>query len=143
MNFPPGQVFAVVADVAKYKEFIPLVERSSVRNSKPGAVGCQSFSADLVVAFKKLGIEEEFASQVETNLPKLSIVTVSAGNALKMLNSTWQITKVSEASCDITFTVDYELKNPMMQMMLGGMFGSAVQKIMAAFEGRVASLYGS
>ena len=54
MDFPPGQVFAVVADVAKYKEFIPLVERSTVRNSKPGDMGCQSFSADLVVAFKKL-----------------------------------------------------------------------------------------
>jgi coenzyme Q-binding protein COQ10 len=143
MEFRSAQVFAVVADVANYKEFLPLVERSIVRNRKPGREGCESFTADLVVGYEKLRIREEFASHVETSLPKLQVTAVSSGTAVKMLNSTWQITGLVDNMSDVTFTIDYEMKNPMFQMLLGGMFDSAVRKIMEAFEGRARELYGA
>jgi coenzyme Q-binding protein COQ10 len=141
--FSPEQIFRVVADVANYKEFLPLVERSTVRNRKPAEEGCERFSADLVVGYHKLRIQEEFASQVETSLPKLLVSTVSTGSAVKKLNSTWQITGVADKASDITFTVDYEMKSPMLQMLLGGMFDSAVRKIMSAFEARARELYST
>ena len=142
MEFSPPQVFAVVADVASYKEFLPLVERSTVRNRRPAETGCESFSADLMVAYGKLRIREEFASTVETSLPKLQVRAVSSGNALKKLISLWQIAGAADNGSDITFTVEYELKNPMLQMLLGGMFDSAARKIMGAFEARAKALYG-
>jgi coenzyme Q-binding protein COQ10 len=142
MEYSPEQLFMVVADVAKYKEFLPLVERSTVRDRKPGEVGCESFSADLVVAHEKLRIREEFASQVETNRPGLKVSAISSGNAVKRLQSTWQIAAAGTES-EIIFTVDYELKNPMLQMILGGMFDMAAQKILGAFEARARALYGT
>ena len=141
MEFSPPQVFAVVADVASYKEFLPLVERSTVRNRQPAEAGHESFSADLIVAYDKLRIREEFASHVETSLSKLFVRAASSGKAVKRLNSTWQIAGAADHGSDITFTVDYEMKNPMLQVLLGGMFDTVARKIIGAFEARAKALY--
>jgi len=143
VEFLPEQIFSVVADVASYKDFLPLVERSTVRNRRSEGEGSESFSADLVVAYHKLRIQEEFASQVETSLPQLLVSTVSSGSALKKLNSTWRIAPLAGGASDITFSVDYEMKSHMLQMLLSGMFDSAVRKIMNAFEQRARELYRS
>jgi coenzyme Q-binding protein COQ10 len=143
VNFSSDQIFAVVADVGRYKEFLPLVERSTVRGRKPAVDGLEKFNADLVVAYHPLRIQEEFASHVETDANKLLVNTVSHGDAVKTLNSSWQITKISDGSSDITFNVEYELKSKMLQMLLNGMFDAAVRKIMNAFEARAAALYSA
>jgi coenzyme Q-binding protein COQ10 len=143
VNFEPRQIFAVVADVGSYKEFLPLVERSTVRNRKPAADGNETFGADLVIGYKKMRIRESFSSQVEASLVDLSVSAVSSGNAIRKLISTWQIVDAEDGKSDITFAVDYEMRNPMLQMLLRGMFDSAARKIMNAFEARAATLYKS
>ena len=143
LGFSPQQVFAVVADVGSYHEFLPLVERSTVRNRKPAIAGRESFSADLLIGYHKMGIQEVFTSQVETSLGDLSVAAVSSGNAVKKLVSSWQITAIAAAQSDVTFSVDYEMKSTMLQMIMGGIFDAAVRKVMNAFEARVASLYGT
>lgn len=143
VDFTPEQIFAVVADVGNYKEFLPLVERSTVRNRKPPVDGNETFSADLLVGYKKLGIQETFSSQVQTNLKEFSVNAVSTGHAIKKLISSWQIAAVGEGKSDITFAVDYEMKSPMLQMLMKGMFDMAARKIMSAFEVRAEKLYKS
>lgn len=143
VDFTPQQIFAVVADVGSYKEFLPLVERSTVRNRKPAIDGNENFGADLLVGYKKMGIQESFSSQVQTSLKDLSVSAVSSGNAVKKLISSWQIAAVGDGKSDITFVVDYEMKSPMLQMIMKGMFDTAARKIMGAFEARAAELYKS
>ena len=122
VDFTPQQIFAVVADVGSYKEFLPLVERSTVRNRKPAVDGNENFGADLLVGYKKMGIQETFSSQVQTSLKDLSVNAVSTGNAVKKLISSWQIAAADDGKSDITFAVDYEMKSPMLQMIMKGMF---------------------
>lgn len=141
--FTPQQIFAVVSDVGSYKEFLPLVERSTVRNRKPAVNGNENFAADLVVGYKKMGIQEAFSSQVQANFKDFSVHTVSTGNAIKKLISSWQITPVEGGQSDIEFVVDYEMKSPMLQILMKGMFDLASRKIMGAFEARAARLYRS
>ena len=143
VNFTPQQIFAIVADVGSYREFLPLVERSTVRNRKPAVDGSEKFGADLLVGYKKMGIQETFSSQVQTSLKDLSVNAVSSGNAVKKLISSWQIAAVGDGKSDITFAVDYEMKNPMLQMLIRGMFDMAARKIMSAFEARAEKLYRS
>ena len=141
VNFSPQQIFEVVADVGSYKDFLPLVERSTVRNRKPAVDEYESFNADLVIGYKKMGIHESFSSQVETSRANLSVNAVSSGNAVKKLISSWQITAVEGKKSDITFAVDYEMKSHLLQMLLSGMFDHAAKKVMGAFEARAAKLY--
>jgi coenzyme Q-binding protein COQ10 len=143
VNFKPQQIFAVVADVGSYKEYLPLVERSTVRNRKPAVDEYESFSADLVIGYKKMGIHESFTSQVETSLLNLSVNAVSSGRAVKKLISSWQITAVEDNKSDITFAVDYEMKSHLLQMLLSGMFDHAAKKVMGAFEARAEKLYNT
>lgn len=143
VDFTPQQIFAVVADVGSYKEFLPLVERSTVRNRKPPVDGNENFGADLLVGYKKMGIQETFTSQVQTSLKDLSVSAVSSGNAVKKLISSWHITPIGDGKSEITFAVDYEMKSPMLQMIMKGMFDGAARRIMGAFEARAAKLYKS
>ena len=143
VNFSPQQIFDVVADVENYKDFLPLVERSTIRNRKPAVDEYECFSADLVIGHKKMGIHEAFTSQVETSLANLSVSAVSSGKAVKKLISSWQITAVEGNKSDITFAVDYEMKSHLLQMLLSGMFDHAAKKVMGAFEARAEKLYNS
>jgi len=143
VNFSPQQIFDVVADVGSYKEFLPLVERSTVRNRKPAVDGYESFNADLVIGHKKMGIHESFSSQVETSSANLSVNAVSSGNAVKKLISSWQITSVEGNKSDITFAVDYEMKSHLLQILLSRMFDHVAKKVMGAFEARAEELYNS
>ncbi|MEP7173364.1 MAG: type II toxin-antitoxin system RatA family toxin [Aestuariivirga sp.] len=143
VDFTPQQIFSVVADVGSYKEFLPLVERSTVRNRQPAIDGNENFGADLIVGFKKMGIQESFSSQVQTSLKDLSVSAVSSGNAVKKLISSWKIAPVEDGKSEITFAVDYEMKSPMLQMIMKGMFDNAARKIMGAFEARAKKLYMS
>ncbi len=143
VNFTPQQIFAVVADVASYKEFLPLVERSTVRNRRPAVDDYESFSADLVIGYKKMGIHEAFSSQVETSFANLSVNAVSSGKAVKKLVSSWQIAAVDDGKSDITFAVDYEMKNHLLQMLLSGIFDHAARKVMSAFEARAERIYNT
>jgi coenzyme Q-binding protein COQ10 len=141
VKFMPEQIFAVIADVGRYKEFLPLVERSTVRSREPQAEGEEKFKADMVVAYHPLRIEEHFASDVETSRSALTVKTQSKGSALKALSSNWTVAPAGEGHSDVTFEVDYELKSFFLQKIFSGMFDHAVRKVMTAFEDRAKALY--
>jgi coenzyme Q-binding protein COQ10 len=144
VSLKPEQIFAVIADVGSYREFVPLVERSTVRARDPHSPqGSEKFKADLVVAYHPLRIEEHFASDVETDRRAMTVKTNSRGSALKSLTSMWQVTSVSENQSDVSFEVDYELKGFFLQKVVSGMFDYAVRKIMNAFEERAKRLYAA
>ena len=142
--FNAEQVYSVIADVGKYREFLPLVERSTVRGKRPSAtLGEESFSADLVVAYHPLRIEEHFASEVATSKSHYTVRTNSTGQALKKLTSNWTVSPAGDGASDVTFHLDYELKSFFLQKIMGGMFDHAVCKVMNAFEERVRAVYAS
>ncbi len=75
--FSAEQVYAISCDVAQYRQFIPLVKRSLVRNLVKNADGTESFEAELTVAYKKLNIEETMASKVTADPAKFTVVSTA------------------------------------------------------------------
>lgn len=136
------QVFAIARDVASYKEFLPLLKRSIVRHAKTHEDGTETFEGELTVAHDKLRIEEVMRSRVTVDPKALTVTARSNEGPVKHLESEWRITATGENRCDITFTVDYELRSRMLQMLFSGMFDLAVRKVMSAFEDRARKLYG-
>ncbi|MCX7350052.1 MAG: type II toxin-antitoxin system RatA family toxin [Alphaproteobacteria bacterium] len=136
------QVFAITRDVARYKEFLPLVKRSLVRCAKTDEQGREHFEGELTVAYDKLRIEEVMTSRVTVDPPALTVTARSDEGPVKHLVSEWRIVPTGDNRCDINFTVDYALKSKMLQMVLSGMFDMAVRKVMSAFEERARALYG-
>lgn len=140
--YTADQVFVIARDVARYKEFLPLVKRSIVRGAKTDAQGREHFEGELTVAYDKLRIEEVMTSRVTVDPAALTVTARSDQGPVKHLVSEWKIVPTGDNRCDINFTVDYTLKSKMLQMVLSGMFDMAVRKVMSAFEERARVLYG-
>ncbi|MDH7970842.1 type II toxin-antitoxin system RatA family toxin [Sphingomonas sp. AR_OL41] len=134
LPYTPEQMFDMVADVARYAEFLPWVTAVRVRSDTP-----TEMVADLIVGFK--GLRETFTSKVGKTRPT-SIHVDYLDGPLKYLRNDWHF-RPDPAGCQVDFSVDFEFKNRMFEMLAGQVFGSALRKMIGAFEERAAVLYGA
>jgi coenzyme Q-binding protein COQ10 len=143
VNLSIDQAFAIAADVASYKDFLPLLKRSVIRGERRRIGDIETFDADLQVAFEKLGLRETFTSQVTSNASDHTVTATSSDGPMKALKAVWKIVGVENGIADVSITVEYTMKSMMLQMVAGGLTDFAAQKIMQAFEARGKALYGS
>ncbi len=127
-------MFDLVADVARYPEFLPWVSAIRVRSNSDAQV-----VADMIVGFK--GLRETFTSKVDKQRPQRIHVEYLDG-PLKYLRNDW-IFRPDAHGCAVDFTVDFAFKNRVFEMLAGQVFGSALRKMIGAFEDRAAVLYGA
>ncbi|RYY24035.1 MAG: type II toxin-antitoxin system RatA family toxin [Sphingomonadales bacterium] len=133
LPYTPEQMFELVADVARYAEFLPWVTAVRVRsNSETEMV------ADVIVGFK--GLRETFTSKVEKQRP-LHIHVDYLEGPLKHLNNDWKFQPDGQGGCLVDFCVDFAFKNRMFEMLAGQVFDRALRKMIGAFEERAAKLY--
>ena len=90
------------------------------------------FDADLLIGFKN--IREKFTSRV-TVIPGQSVDVDYLRGPLKTLYNHWRFSP-SEGGTMIDFKVDFEFRNRALNLMIGGLFGKATQRMVAAFEAR-------
>jgi coenzyme Q-binding protein COQ10 len=143
VNLSVEQAFAIAADVASYKDFLPLLKRSVIRGEKKRAGEIETFDADLQVAFEKLGLRESFTSQVTSNTADHTVTATSSDGPMKSLKAVWKIQTTDDGNSDVSITIDYTMKSMMLQMVAGGLTDFAAQKILQAFEDRGRALYGN
>jgi coenzyme Q-binding protein COQ10 len=127
-------MFDLVADVRRYGEFLPWVTAMRVRSDTPTET-----IADMIVGFK--GLRETFTSRVRKVRPDAITVDYLDG-PLKYLTNGWRF-RPAEGGCCVDFTVDFEFKNRIFEMLAGQVFGTALRKMIGAFETRAAQLYGA
>jgi len=137
-------MYDLVADVERYPEFLPWCAAARVQSvTKQGAA--KILEADLVISFKVF--RERFSSRVvlwpqTLNPQTLKIETQYLDGPFKHMNSTWEFTQRSDGGCDVSFFVDFEFRNAILQGIIGLVFNEAMLRIVRAFELRAASLYG-
>ncbi|HUI34860.1 MAG TPA: SRPBCC family protein, partial [Stellaceae bacterium] len=68
-------------------------------------------------------------------------VTYAEG-PFRYLNNHWTFERVP-GGCRIDFFVEFEFKSRLLQKVIEVLFGEAVKRMVAAFEGRAKQLYGS
>lgn len=134
LPYTPEQMFDLVADVARYPEFLPWVSAMRVRSDTPTET-----VADMIVGFK--GLRETFTSRVTKDRPG-SIDVEYLDGPLKYLRNNWRF-RPEEKGCAVDFTVDFAFKNRVFEMLAGQVFGTALRRMIGAFEDRAAKLYGS
>lgn len=135
LPYSAEQMFDLVADVARYSEFLPWVVATRVRSDSESEM-----IADMVVGFKS--IREKFTSKVMKQRP-LSITVHYVDGPLRDLDNSWRFTPRDDGGCEVDFCVEFTFKNRVFEAMAGQYFDRAFRKMMAAFEARAARLYGS
>lgn len=129
------QMFDLVADVGRYKEFLPWVVATRVRSDSDSEM-----TADMVVGFKSL--RESFTSKVSKNRPEAIDVQYVDG-PLKDLDNRWNFEPLPDGGCKVDFCVDFTFKNRVFEALAGQYFDRAFRKMVEAFEERAKQLYGS
>ena len=135
LPYSPEQLFDLVADVRRYREFLPWVAAVRVRSDSP-----ELMVADLVVGFGAL--KETFTSRVTKRRPHELKVDYLEG-PLKYLHNSWAFRPDGKGGTDIDFCVDFAFKSRLFETIAGQMFDRALRKMIGAFETRAHQLYGA
>lgn len=138
VNHSADKMFALIADVEKYPEFLPLCEALSVRDIRERD-GKQMLVADMSVGYK--AIRETFTSRVLLNPDESQIDVSYVDGPFKYLDNRWTFTDVDERHSDVHFYIDYEFKSKMLGMVMGSMFDRAFRMFAEAFEKRADEIY--
>ncbi len=134
----PEKMFALVADVEKYPEFLPLCEALTVRSRKERE-GRTILVADMTVGYK--AIRETFTSQVLLK-PDENVIDVKyLDGPFKYLTNTWRFEPAPQG-CKVIFFIDYEFKSRILSAVMGAMFDRAFRMFSDAFEKRADKIYG-
>jgi coenzyme Q-binding protein COQ10 len=135
----PEKMFALVADVEKYPEFLPMCEALEVR-SRRERNGKTLLIVDMTVGYK--AIKETFTSQVVLD-PAINRVDVTnIDGPFRHLANLWRFIAENDG-CDIHFSIDYAFKSRVLGAIMGAMFDRAFRMFAEAFEKRADEIYGA
>ena len=134
----PEQMFALVADVEKYPQFLPLCEALTVRRRTPREGGGEVLLANMSIGYK--AISETFTSRVTLDPVNLKILVEYVDGPFRYLENRWTF-KPHENGCEIDFFISYEFASRMLGLLMGAMFDKAFRKFAEAFERRADLVY--
>lgn len=140
LPYTARQMYDLVADVARYPEFLPWTSAARIRSVTPEPDGSKVMEADLVISFKVF--RERFASRVVLWPEVMKIDTEYLDGPFKFMRSNWAFTDRDGGGSDVSFFVDFEFKNAILQALIGVVFDEAMRRVVRAFEARAAKLYG-
>ena len=134
------QMFDLVADVARYPDFVPLCQALKVRQRKQNGDGTETVVCDMTVSFKL--VKETFTSEVTLDKAHLKILVRYLRGPFSNLENRWSFEAKGEEACDVGFFIAYEFKSKMLATLMGAMFDAAFTRFSAAFEKRADMIYG-
>ena len=139
VSHTPDEMFALVADVEKYPEFLPLCESLTVR-SRRERDGKTVLVADMSVGYK--AIRETFTSQVVLKRAENTIEVKYLDGPFRYLQNLWRFEDDGNGGCTVRFFIEYEFKSRLLGAMMGAMFDRAFRMFAGAFEKRADEIYG-
>lgn len=137
LPYTAQQMYDLVADVANYPKFLPWTAAARI-NARHDRGDHEEMLADLVISFKVF--RERFGSRVLLWPDQYRIDTSYLDGPFRHMESKWQFKDV-EGGCEVSFDVDFEFRNPLLQGAAGMFFNEAMQRVVRAFERRAAELY--
>ncbi|KAI0988319.1 hypothetical protein GJ496_010047 [Pomphorhynchus laevis] len=141
VGFSPEELFDVVCDVSKYKEFVPWCVQSDVNKRD---FNISEFKATLGIGFGPF--REAYQSTVAYERPKFVQSTTDENSKLfKYLNSRWTFHNTSSGytrQCELEFYVEFLFRQSIHSTLSNLFFHHVVTTMVSAFTNRASYLYG-
>ena len=131
------QLIDLVLDVEKYPLFVPFCLDSKVHEKKEKG-DLLIMIADLTIG--KGPLKDTYKSDVKYNKKEDSIFVTNLDGPLKHLENTWHF-KEENNFTEVSFEVDFELKNEFLNIVMTKSFQFALDKIAEAFQKRSEDLF--
>lgn len=140
--YPPGDMFALVADIERYPEFLPWCAGARIGRREPLPDGLSEIvTADLIVAYKMF--REQFTSRVTLDRPALRIDVMYLQGPFRRLVNHWSFEPHGADGCLIDFYIDFEFKSRTLQKLMESVFDRAVARLVAGFIDRADEIYAA
>ena len=131
------QLIDLVLDVDKYPLFVPFCLDSKVHEKKEQ--GDLIFMiADLTIG--KGPLKDTYKSDVKYNKKDDTIFVTNLDGPLKHLENRWHFKQLNKTT-EVSFEVDFELKNGFLNMIMTKSFQFGLDKIADSFEKRAEELF--
>tara|TARA_Y100000816_G_scaffold93781_1_gene64988 strand:+ start:7185 stop:7637 length:453 start_codon:yes stop_codon:yes gene_type:complete len=131
------KLIELVLAVDKYPEFIPYCLNSKIYEKKDQG-DIIHMIADLTIG--KGIFKDTYKSDVNYNKKKNIILVKNLDGPLKYLNNRWVFVEKGK-STEVSFEVDFELKNKFLNILMTKSFQYGLDKIADAFQKRAEKLY--
>ena len=131
------QLIDLVLDIEKYPEFVPFCVDAKVYEKK------EKDNLLLIVGDLTIGkgpFKDTYKSDVKYNKKKDSIFVTNLDGPLKHLENTWHFKEENNVT-EVSFEVDFELKNEFLNIVMTKSFQFALDKIAEAFQKRAENLF--
>jgi coenzyme Q-binding protein COQ10 len=129
-------MFQIVADVEKYPEFLPWVSALHI-TAREHVKGRDVLGARMTVGFK--GFSESYTSRIVLDPAGRTIDVVQTEGPFRQLENHWRFTPDGEG-CKIDFSIAFEFRNPVLNMVAGAAFGRVMLRTTDAFLERARKL---
>jgi Oligoketide cyclase/lipid transport protein len=131
------QLIDLVLDVDKYPLFVPFCLDSKVHEKKE--------QGDLILMIADLTIgkgplKDTYKSDVKYYKKDDTIFVTNLDGPLKHLENRWHFKQLNKAT-EVSFEVDFELKNKFLNMIMTKSFQFGLDKIADSFEKRAEQLF--
>ena len=127
----------MVLDIEKYPDFVPWCIAGKIHKKKE-TVDFIEIKADLKVG--KKFINEVYSSYVLYSKKRDTITVTNTNGPLKYLKNEWKFKKINTSTL-LEFSIDFELKNSLLNMIMKNSFNFGLSKIADAFEERANKLF--
>ena len=131
------QLIDLVLDIEKYPDFVPFCMDAKVHEKKEQG-DLLLIIADLTIG--KGPFKDTYKSDVKFNKKNDSIHVTNLDGPLKYLENTWQFKEENKVT-EVSFEVDFELKNDFLNIVMTKSFQFGLDKIADAFEERAKELF--
>ena len=135
-KFSSQQLFDLVLNVEQYPQFLPWCYKAAILNREDGY-----FIAELGVQFSFF--KERYVSKVThiQLVDALEIFVDLIEGPFKRLNSKWLFKENASGGTDVQFDIEFEFTSKTLQALIGGIFDTAMSKMIDAFEKRASEVY--
>ena len=137
INCSKDDLVSLVLDIEKYPIFVPFCLDAKVYEKK------QKGDLILIIADLTIGkgpFKDTYKSDVKFNKKENTIFVTNLDGPLKYLENKWTF-KENSSNTDVSFEVDFELKNEFLNIVMTKSFQFGLNKIADSFEKRANELF--
>jgi coenzyme Q-binding protein COQ10 len=131
------QIIDLVLDIEKYPTFVPFCIDAKIHERK-GQGDLLLIIADLTIG--KGPFKDTYKSDVKYNKKEDSIYVTNLDGPLNHLKNKWHFKEENNLT-EISFEIDFELKNDFLNIVMTKSFQFALEKIADAFQKRAEDLF--
>ena len=132
-NYPLELIEELILNIDDYEKFLPWCNNSKIISKKDDD-NLIDIVADLEIGYSIA--KDTYTSHVFYDKKEKKITVNAVDGPLKKLENIWLLKKKNNNECEITFYINLELKNIMLNKILSSMFDIGFEKILKSFESR-------